>query len=97
MEPLAPETGSQHLGGQPKFAPFPGYAGLAEWMKQLRYVAGLSQIELAAKLGISAVEVYAYELAQRRPSMKFLSMWAAHCGHTWEMRFNPIKKEESGG
>ncbi len=97
MEPLAPETESQHLGGQPKFAEFPGYLALAGWLRGLRAAVGIPVDDLAARLGISVTRVAEYETGSRHPSPKLISVWARACGYTWEMRFNPIKEGESSG
>jgi transcriptional regulator with XRE-family HTH domain len=56
--------------------PFPVF-GLGDHLRKARMSAGLSQEELALRLGITSRSVTNYETDRRRPPAATLTAWAA--------------------
>ena len=58
-------------------------------MRELREEAGLTQNELAGRLGVSQQAVHQAERWASNPTVNFLRAWAAACGGELEIRLWP--------
>jgi transcriptional regulator with XRE-family HTH domain len=55
--------------------------GLTERLRALRHTSGLTQAELATRLGWTRTKVPKLENGQQMPTKDDLSAWATACGH----------------
>lgn len=56
------------------------YKALGRHLRQLRQDAGISQPDLAERLGIGSGTARQYERAARRPSLDVVFAWSSACG-----------------
>lgn len=63
-----------------------------KWLKHIRIDADMTQIEVAAKVGITQQMYWMIENGERRPSVETAKKIAAVLGFNWTMFF-PDKEE----
>jgi transcriptional regulator with XRE-family HTH domain len=56
------------------------YKAVGQRLRSLRESAGLLQVELGARLGLSGSAISHLETAARRPSLETLFAWSSACG-----------------
>lgn len=65
-------------------------------LKAARARAGLTQEQLAARLGVSRARIGNYEIQNRRPPLELAEQWATECGYTLLIRLLPMGEQELG-
>jgi transcriptional regulator with XRE-family HTH domain len=70
---------------------------IAGLLRRTREAAGLTQVELAGKLGHTQQAVAQAERSDSNPTIRFLRRWAAACGTELDIRFKEANPPERSG